>query len=122
MGRWYGCNNGTGFEGKFWFGVQSSTALGKMGFAERSESIVTYDLNDEDIPILHEYMDDVRAESPDMPSDELIIASNYEALYKYSNEADQRGEDLEMLANYEIALKSLMALKECGYISVDCEL
>jgi len=121
MGRYYqDIANDNSVHGKFWFGCQSSMALNEIGILE-DESNIYYYVYQEDKETFQEYMDIIRKEHQSMPTDTEIIDSDYEALYTFANSLEKEKSRQE-LANYELSLKCIEALKHHQYLHIECEL
>jgi len=123
MGRYYqDIANDDSVQGKFWFGCQNSMALSEIGILE-DESNIYYYIDQENKETLQEYMDIVRKEYPNMPTDTEIIDSDYEILYVFASslEKEKSQQELANLANYELSLKCIEALKHNDYLHIECE-
>jgi hypothetical protein len=119
MGRYYkDIDNENSVEGQFWFGIQSTTALDEIGIMEDTEYIYYY-LYQEDKKILKEYMDKVREDFSTLPTDEEIIALDYENLYDYAKTLTHKKKSY--IANYALALKCYEALKIHNTLRIQCE-
>ena len=126
MGRFYQDDMGN-FSGKFWFAVQSSSALGEIGLQENSGNYVYYNVSADDYETLTTFLVKVEADNVKMPSRGSIISSDYVELWSYANnlpDNESKASKSRDLANYEIALKCWEVLDTdmdtC--FTVECEL
>jgi len=119
MGRYYkDIDNENSVKGQFWFGIQGTTALDEIGMIEDTEYIYYY-LDQEDKKVLKRYMDKVREDFSTLPTNEEIIASDYENLYDYAKTLEH--EKKHYIANYQLALKCYEALKIHDTLHIQCE-
>jgi len=138
MGRYYSEVDNDSFEGKFLFGVQSSTSADRFGVAYSEPAYVTYSydtsdlesvsleldnieqwLNDKGIPV-----DDLNLNSlrqPDALFHSEVDTEYLEPLYDLMNESKDR-ELLSELADYELGMQIEWTIKKYSYAKLECEL
>jgi hypothetical protein len=138
MGRYYSEVDNDSFEGKFLFGVQSSTSADRFGVAYSEPAYITYSydtsdlesvsleldnieqwLNDKGIPV-----DDLNLNSlrqPDALFHSEVDTEYLEPLYDLINESKDR-ELLSELADYELGMQIEWTIKKYSYAKLECEL
>jgi|GEM_PF-6798794 len=138
MGRYYSEVDNGSFEGKFLFGVQSSTSADRFGVAYSEPNYVTYSydtndletvsleldkieqwLNDKGIPVDDLNLNGLR--QPDALLHSEVDTEYLEPLYDLINESTDR-ELLSELADYELGMQVEWTIKRYSYAKLECEL
>ena len=119
MGRYYSGD----IEGKFWFGVQSSTAADRFGGEELELSYITYYFNEDDLESVEEeikYIQDTLGDKLD------IIEKFFEGVNGYRDEDLEKmsisNDDLSEYADLCLGIKIRDCIKEKGDCCFDAEL
>ena len=118
MGRYYSGD----IEGKFWFGVQSSTAPERFGCQERSD-IIQYTIDDSQIDEIEEELSNIKEKLGDKMQ---ILDKFFTENHCYND--DQLKElgisqgDLSEYADFELGIKILNCVKENGYCEFEAEI
>jgi hypothetical protein len=138
MGRYYSEVDNDSFEGKFLFGVQSSTSADRFGVAYSEPAYITYSydtsdlesvsleldkieqwLNDKGIPVDGLNLNSLR--QPDALLHSEVDTEYLESLYDLINESKDR-ELLSELADYELGMQIEWTIKKYSYAKLECEL
>jgi hypothetical protein len=139
MGRYFSEQGNDSFEGKFLFGIQSSTAADRFGVAYREPNYVTYYYDTSDLEGVSSELDDIEQwlrEKKNISVDDLNLNSlrqpdalfhsevdteYLEPLYDLMNESKDK-ELLSELADYELGIQIEWAIKKYSYAELECEL
>jgi len=119
MGRYYeGMING-----KFWFGVQSSTAPSRFGGTEQEPAYITYDFQEEDLDEVTQEIERIEATLGD---NKKVIEDFFENKDSYqTKDLEELGITNEILREYADLLLGIQ-IKDCiverGYCTFDAEL
>ena len=119
MGRYYSGD----IEGKFWFGLQSSTAANRFGGTEQEPSYITYDFQEEDLEGVEEEIKNIQ----DNLGDKLdIIEKFFEGITGYNydmlSKAGITNNELSEYADLCLGIKIRDCIKEKGDCCFDAEL
>ena len=124
MGRYY---NGD-IEGKFWFGIQSSSAADRFGVTGSQPEILEYYFDEENLETIEKELSTI-LESLNGFKDKLdeFFENNqsytYEELSKYLNVSELTARKLLVdYADYGLGEKILKCIKEYGSCAFDAEL
>ena len=119
MGRYY---NGD-INGKFWFGVQSSTAPSRFGGTEQEPAYITYDFQEEDLDEVTQEIERIEATLGD---NKKVIEDFFENKDSYQTKnLEELGITNEILNEYADLLLGIQirdCIKEQGYCTFDAEL
>jgi hypothetical protein len=139
MGRYFSEQGNDSFEGKFMFGIQSSTAADRFGVAYSEPNYVTYYYDSDDLETVSSELDDIEQwlrEKKNISVDDLNLNSlrqpdallhsevdteYLEPLYDLMNESTDK-ELLSELADYELGLQIEWTIKRYSYAELECEL
>jgi hypothetical protein len=138
MGRYYSEVDNGSFEGKFLFGVQSSTSADRFGVSYTEPNYVTYSYDTSDLEGVSSELDKIEQWLNDkgIPVDDLNLNSLRQpdallhsevdteylgSLYDLMNESKDR-ELLSELADYELGMQIEWTIKKYSYAKLECEL
>lgn len=119
MGRWY-----TGdIEGKFWFGLQSSTAANRFGVIYNEPNYVEYYFSEEDLESVQEEIENILE---DLGEKIEVIDKFFESKFSYSDEMlKDIGIEQDTLREYAdllLGIKIRDCIKENGKCVFEAEL
>jgi len=139
MGRYFSEQGNDSFEGKFLFGIQSSTAADRFGVAYSEPNYVTYYYDSDNLETVSSELDDIEQwlkekknisvddmnlnalRQPDALLHSEVDTEYLEPLYDLINESTDR-ELLSELADYELGLQIEWTIKRYSYAELECEL
>jgi len=120
MGRYY---EGS-INGKFWFGLQSSTAPSRFGGTEQEPAYITYDFQEEDH--LDEVIQEIERIEATLGDNKKVIEDFFENRDSYqTKDLEAIGITNEILKEYADLLLGIQirdCITEKGYCTFDAEL
>jgi hypothetical protein len=137
MGRYYQELDNDDFEGKFWFGTQSSTALDRFGIEANEPNVIEYSYDESDIENITKVLNNMektifkRINSIEFASSNvnhirLCDTQDIDKARTYIyNLADSYEEDknfCSLLADYELCSLVERTVKKHSCCTVQCEL
>jgi phosphoenolpyruvate synthase/pyruvate phosphate dikinase len=124
MGRYY---NGD-IEGKFWFGVQSSTAADQFGSVHMEANYVDYYFDEDNLPDVEKRIEEIEKE---LGHDKQRLDDFFEGKQSYNDEQIQKAlgisakevrHILSLYADLELGCKIRDCIKEKGECQFEAEL
>jgi len=139
MGRYFSEQGNDSFEGKFMFGIQSSTAADRFGVAYSEPNYVTYFYDTDDLETVSSELDDIEQwlrekknisvddlnlnslRQPDALLHEEVDTEYLEPIYDLLNSSKDR-ELLSELADYELGIQIEWTIRKYSSAELECEL
>jgi hypothetical protein len=139
MGRYFSERGNDSFEGKFLFGIQSSTAADRFGVAYSEPNYVTYFYDTDDLETVSSELDDIEQwlrekknisidalnlnslRQPDALLHEEVDTKYLKPLYDLINESTDR-ELISELADYELGIQIEWTIRKYLSAELECEL
>jgi hypothetical protein len=118
MGRYYSGD----IEGKFWFGIQSSTAPERFGCQQRTD-IILYSIDESQIDEIETELNNIKEKL----GNKIQILDQFfeENCYYSDNQIEAIGisqNELAEYADYGLGIKILNCVKENGYCEFEAEM